>query len=104
MQGPEWLARDRDALTDVLGHTAKLARRYLAELDEAPVIPATPPPSKTVLGNPRGAAAAVNQFASEWLPTMVASAGPRFQGYVTGGATPAAIAGDWLASALDQNV
>ena len=43
----------------------------------------------------------------EWLQRadagIVASAGPRFFGFVNGGSTPAAVAGDWLASAIDQN-
>lgn len=42
-------------------------------------------------------------FNQKFEPVMVASSGPRYWGFVTGGATPASVAGDWLTTIYDQN-
>lgn len=50
-----------------------------------------------------GAAGSLDVFRKHYEKLMVASPGPRYWGFVTGGATPAAIAGDWLTAVYDQN-
>ncbi|MBK5279387.1 MAG: aspartate aminotransferase family protein [Bacteroidia bacterium] len=46
---------------------------------------------------------ALDFFVKHYANHINNSAGPRYFGFVTGGSTPASIAGDWLVSAFDQN-
>ncbi len=53
---------------------------------------------------PRDDSSVIEHLAQAVDPGLVASAGPRYFGFVTGGALPIAVAADWMASAWDQNV
>ncbi|WP_158891715.1 pyridoxal phosphate-dependent decarboxylase family protein [Amycolatopsis anabasis] len=98
------LAADLGRLPQLLDATRDLAAAALAGVESRPVATRSDAPARVPLPvDGSGAEGALAWFAQRWQPGFSASAGPRYLGFVTGGATPASIAGDWLTSVFDQN-
>lgn len=98
------LVNDLDNLKTILHSAEKLSEKYLSSLNERATSIANPTVIWPALPeNGSGALATMDLFENIFLPNIVASSGPRYWGFVTGGSTPAAIMGDWLTSVFDQN-
>ncbi|NOS56043.1 MAG: aspartate aminotransferase family protein, partial [Cyclobacteriaceae bacterium] len=77
---------------------------YLKDLHDRPTSPSQVPTLRSKLDQfGLGTLGALQQFNERFETLMVGSSGPRYWGFVTGGTTPAAIAGDWLSTVYDQN-
>jgi glutamate/tyrosine decarboxylase-like PLP-dependent enzyme len=94
---------------DLLRSTAEQAIEFLERLPDRQVRPtATVAELRSALatGLPQTGVAAhtvVRELQQAADPGLIASTGPRYFGFVIGGALPAALAADWLATAWDQD-
>jgi glutamate/tyrosine decarboxylase-like PLP-dependent enzyme len=95
---------------ELFRRAAQLAAEYLEGLPARPVgARATREELMAALGGPlpdRGEdpVTALERFARSMDPGLIASAGPRYFGFVVGAGLPAAMATEWLASVWNQNV
>ena len=92
-----------------LERAAGIAREFVAGLPDRPVPPTVPLDElRRRFAGPlpeagRDPVDVVEELAANVEGGLVASAGPRYFGFVIGGGVPAALAADWLTSAWDQN-
>src|SRR5438128_738998 len=90
-------------MDDLLARTLAHAERYLASLPSRPVRGGEATFADELGDDGVPPAQVIDELVASAEPGLVASAGPRYFGFVTGGALPAALAADWLASTWDQN-
>jgi glutamate/tyrosine decarboxylase-like PLP-dependent enzyme len=91
--------------TEVLLHDVLLeGMNFLNTIDRLPTGKKTEAlEALTLPQQAAGAGKALQQFKNHFVKHIAASGGPRYFGFVTGGSTPAALAGDWLTAVYDQN-
>jgi glutamate/tyrosine decarboxylase-like PLP-dependent enzyme len=93
---------------DALGRALEIARGYAASRGERPVwATATLSELRAALGGPLQDSPidppeVIDALARAAEPGLVTTTGPRYFGFVTGGALPATVAAEWLASVWDQ--
>nr|WP_315025749.1 pyridoxal-dependent decarboxylase [uncultured Chryseobacterium sp.] len=101
----EHLQQDAAQIGHLLDIIKKQGTDYLNAVAEQPTSVNTIPvwEQQQLPESGYGTEATLKIFNQRFEPIIVGSSGPRYLGFVTGGTTPASIAGDWLTTIYDQN-
>jgi glutamate/tyrosine decarboxylase-like PLP-dependent enzyme len=97
------------AAEDALDRAISHARAYLASRDARPVWPTTTLAAlRDAIGGPLpsdpvDATDVIDTLVRAADPGLVSTTGPRYFGFVIGGASPSTVAAEWLATTWDQN-
>ena len=98
------LEKDLTELGELLERAVKEGVSYLEDVDQVPTsLKNVDIPQRNLNFSASGSSDVLAEFIKRYKSILVASTGPRFWGFVTGGSTPAALMGDILASIYDQN-
>ena len=100
----EIMKQDKDRQLAILKKVEAEAERFFAQRQTGKALPIWErKPLRRIQERGLGAEAAIDLFVKEYGEGLATNSGGRFYGYVIGGVTPAALAGDWLTSLYDQN-
>ncbi|KFF18454.1 pyridoxal phosphate-dependent decarboxylase family protein [Flavobacterium hydatis] len=98
------LQQDLNNIENILEQVKQQGIEFLNSLDSVPTSSSNSMTTDRNLNQTGlGSLSALDEFNQRLAPMMIASPGPRYLGFVTGGSTPASIVGDWLTTIYDQN-
>lgn len=98
------LRQDLKDIENILEKVKQQGIDFLSVIDDVPTSTQnTITTTRNLNDSGLGAMSALEEFNQRLAPLMVSQAGPRYWGFVTGGATPASIVGDWLTTIYDPN-
>ena len=98
------MEEDKQNQVAILKTVLEEAESFLLRRNKDTVYPFFPDKEISHIGEEGlGAQGTWDVFKNDYAPYIALDSGQRFYGYVVGGVTPAALAGDWLTSLYDQN-